>query len=262
MINTLTQLQIVRSNMERSLKTVEADPTVERQTEYYLENIRDIKTVEEFLSDDRIFNYAMTAMGLEDMIYAKAFMRKVLVEGVADSSSFANQLTDTRYAEFAKTFNFEQYGEATMSFERTQQGVVDKYYRQELEVREGEQNEGVRLALYFERKAPDIDSAYDILADRALAETVYTALGLPDEFAMTDIDKQAQYLEERLEVDKFSDADYLSDFLNRFSALYDLENGSQAVVSPTVTLFANNQGVVQMSDDLLTSIQSFKLGGV
>jgi len=262
MINTLTQLQIVRTNMERSLKTVEADPTVERQTEYYMENIRDIKSVDEFLGDDRIFNYAMTAMGLEDMIYAKAFMRKVLVEGVADRTSFANQLTDTRYKAFAETFNFDQYGEATTSFEKTQEGIVDQFYRQTLEVREGERNEGVRLALYFERKAPDIDSAYDILADRALAETVYTALGLPDEFAMTDIDKQADYLEERLEIEKFSDADYLSDFLSRFSALYDLDNGSQTATSPSLTLYANSQGVVQMSEGLLASIQNFKLGGV
>ena len=51
MINTLSQVQLVRTNMERSLKTVAADPMVERQTEYYRENIRNIKSIDEFLAD-------------------------------------------------------------------------------------------------------------------------------------------------------------------------------------------------------------------
>ncbi|TYC58666.1 DUF1217 domain-containing protein [Rhodobacterales bacterium] len=261
MINTLTQVQNIRTNLERSLKTVEADPTVERQTEYYREHIRDIKSIDDFLSNDRIYNYAMTAMGLEDMIYAKAFMRKVLTEGISKSDSFANQLVDTRYRDFATTFNFEQFGDTATTFTKTQEGIVDKFMRQTLEVREGQQNEGVRLALYFERKAPGITNAYEVLADRALAETVYTSLGLPPEFAMTDIDKQATYLDKHIDFSKIGEEEYLGDFLNRFSALYDLENGPQMASSPTMLLYSNNQGVVPMSDGLLASIQNFRLGG-
>ncbi|GAA0770922.1 DUF1217 domain-containing protein [Roseibium denhamense] len=262
MINTLTQVQIVRSNIERSLKVVESDPMIERQTEYYRANILNITSIDEFMADDRIFNYAMTAMGLEDMIYAKAFMRKVLEEGVSDQSSFANQLADGRYKEFGEVFNFEQFGKATTSFDRAQEGIVDKFHRQTLEVREGEQNQGVRLALYFERKAPGITNAYEVLADRALAETVYTSLGLSQSFAMSDIDKQATYLEENIDFEKLSEPEYLSKFLDRFSALYDLKNGPQAAASPTLAVFSGSgSGVVPMSDGLLTSIQSFRLGG-
>lgn len=261
MINTLTQVQIVRTNMERSLATVAADPMIERQTEYYRENIRDIKSIDEFLGDDQIYQYAMTAMGLEDMIYAKAFMRKVLEEGIGSRTTFANQLSDTKYRNFAETFNFASLGDAATSFARAQEAIVDKYHRQTLEVREGEQNGGVRLALYFERRAGDVTSAYDLLADRALAETVYTALGLSDAFAMSDIDKQAAYFDEHIDYEKLSDPDYLSDFLGRFSALYDLTKGPQAVSSPTLAVFGNGAGIVPMSESLLSSLQSFKLGG-
>lgn len=261
MINTLTQVQLVRTNMERSLKTVASDPTVERQSAYYLENIRNIKSIDEFLADDRIFSYAMTAMGLEDMTYAKAFMRKVLEEGTDDRTAFANQLADQKYKTFAETFNFKRYGETTTSFSRTQDGIVAKFHRQTLEVREGEQNQGVRLALYFERRAPDITNAYDVLADRALSEAVYTSLGLPQEFAMSDIDKQAAYLEEHLDFDKFGDADYLSKFLSRFSALYDLSNGSSGANAPVLNLYGNGRGIIPMGEGLLASIQKLRLGG-
>ena len=37
-------------------------------------------------ANTRVFNYAMNAFGLGDMAYAKAFMRKVLTEGVDDST--------------------------------------------------------------------------------------------------------------------------------------------------------------------------------
>lgn len=261
MINTLSQVQFVRSNLERTLATVAADPSVERQTDYYRENIRNIKSIDEFLGDDTIYRYAMKAMGLEDMIYAKAFMRKVLSEGVGEESSFANRLADTRYKAFAETFNFEKLGAATTSFSRTQEGIVDKFMRQTLEIWEGDKNQGVRLALYFERRAADITNPYDILADPALAETVYTALGLPSEFGLSDIDKQAAYLEERIEFDKLSDGVYLSKFLSRFSALYDLTKGPQAVNLQTLQVFANSARIVPMSEGLISSLQSFRLGG-
>lgn len=262
MINTITQVQLVRNNMDRSIQTVASDPMVERQTEYYRENISDIKSIDEFLSNDRIYRYAMTAMGLEDMIYAKAFMRKVLEEGISKSDSFANQLTDQRYQKFAETFNFASHGEATTAFRRTQEGIVDKFHRQTLEIRQGEQNNGVRLALYFERQASTIQNAYNILADRALAETVYTALGLPDSFAMTDIDKQAAYFDKHLDYEKLSsDPEHLAEFLDRFSALYDVKNGPQAVSSPTLAVFGAGPGVVPFGEGLLSSIQNFRLGG-
>ena len=50
----------------------------------------------------------MKAHGLEDMTYAKAFMVKALKEGVADPDSFANKLTDKRYAEFVTSYQFRE----------------------------------------------------------------------------------------------------------------------------------------------------------
>ena len=66
----------------------------------------------------------------------------------------ANTLTDPRYLEFASTYDFDRYGSIATTFTKARQGTVDKYLRQTLEENEGAKNEGVRLALYFERKAP------------------------------------------------------------------------------------------------------------
>ena len=58
-----------------------------------------------------------------------------------------------------------------------------QHIRQTLEEEAGAKNEGVRLALYFERKASGVKSAYGILADAALLKVVQTALGIPAEKA-------------------------------------------------------------------------------
>lgn len=261
MQTTLLQYQYVSRNLTRSLETVATDPIVERQTKYYLENIGNVKSIDEFIDDDRLYSFAMKAFGLEDMTYAKAFMRKVLEEGVDDRESFANRLNDDRYRKFAETFNFERYGETATVFSRAQEGVVQAHTRQTLEEREGVQNEGVRLALYFARKAPEIESVYDLLADRAIAETVYTALGLPNEFALANVDKQAQYIGEKIDIEKLKDPEYLDKFLERFSSLFDLQNGPAVPQVPNLMITAGPPTTIGFGESLLSSIQKLKLGG-
>lgn len=224
MINTYTGYQLIVRDMERSISRIEAQPMVARETEYYLANIGKVTSIEEFVADDRLFRYAMKAHGLEDMAYAKAFMVKALEGGIDDPDSFANKLTDKRYREFVETFNFARYGEQTTGFYGPTTGTVQKYLRQTLEEDAGAQNEGVRLALYFQRKAGSLKSFYEVLADPALSQVVRTTLGFPDLLAQADIDKQVAMFEERLDLEDFRDEVKLDEFLKRFTTMWELKN--------------------------------------
>jgi len=106
MLNTYLSYQLINRDIDRSIDRIGKQPLVDRETKYYLDNITKVKTVDDFVSDSRLFKYAMKAFGLGDMDYAKAFMAKALKEGVEDPDSFANKLSDKRYAEFVRTFNF------------------------------------------------------------------------------------------------------------------------------------------------------------
>lgn len=223
-INTYTGYQLIVRDMERSISRIEAQPMVARETEYYRANIGKVTSIEEFVADDRLFRYAMKAHGLEDMAYAKAFMVKALEGGIDDADSFANKLSDKRYREFVETFNFARYGEQTTSFYDPTTGTVEKYLRQSLEEDAGAQNEGVRLALYFRRKAESLNSFYEVLADPALSQVVRTALGFPDLLAQADIDKQVAMFKERLDIEDFRDEAKLEEFLKRFTTMWELKN--------------------------------------
>ena len=259
MLNTYTSYDLITRDMTRSIDQVAKQPSVKRESDYYLANIENIKSIKDFLGNDRIFKYAMKAFGLEDMDYAKAFMKKVLTEGIDTTDAFANKLTDQRYREFAATFNFARYGETTTIFSRTQQGTVDKYLRQTLEQNAGDQNEGVQLALYFRRKASagSITSWYSVLADKALSKVVYTALGLPDSFATADIDKQVAFFDSKLKLTDFTDATKLGTFLKRFTALWETNNPTSTAQTSVSVLFGQ-PAEYGISTDLLFAMQKMK----
>jgi len=258
-LTTLASYRLISSNLDRSLKNTAAEPQVARESEYYLSHIENVKSIDDFLSDYKVFNYAMKAFGLGDMTYAKAFMRKVLTEGVDSNNAFANTLSDTRYRDFAEAFNFKRYGETTTIFDRTRQGTVDRYVRQQVEENAGNQSEGARLALYFERKAPDIKDAYSVLGDKALLQVVETSLNLPKSISLLDIDKQAKLIGDRLNFDDLKDPEKLQKFLTNFAAKWDVENPT--TTNQTPTLLIGQTTSIGLSSDLMTSLQNLKLGG-
>jgi hypothetical protein len=259
-VNTYTSYRLIAADITKSLERVSAQPEVQRETEYYLENIGNVKSIEDLVEDRRLFAYAMKAHGLSDMTYAKAFMVKAMEGGIDDEDSFVNKLTDQRYTDFVETFNFVRNGEATTAFAKTQQGTVDKYLRQTLEEDAGDSNEGVRLALNFERNAASIETAYDLLANSAYAKVVRTVLGLPDSFATADIDKQAAMIEERIDIEDFQDPEALDKFLTRFTAMWEIQNPTSTASSSIAALFSQpvEYGI---SSDVMLTLQGLKLGG-
>jgi len=256
MFSTPIGYRLIASDMTAALKRTAEQPVVQRESEYYLETIKTIKSVDEFIGNNRIFKYAMKAFGLQDMDYAKAFMRKVLVEGIDDRESFANKLSDTRYKEFAETFNFARYTTGTTIFERTRQGTVDRYVRQTLEVSAGETNEGVRLALYFQRKAASAETPFHLMADRALLKVTQVALGIPESTSTMDIDRQAEMISKKLDVEDLKDPAKLAKFIDRFTALWELENPSAPPMAVVTQLFAGME--TGIGYDLLTQMQNIR----
>ncbi len=373
MLSTPVSFQMITRDMNATLNRTANQPDVKRATEYYRENITKVSSLDEFFADPQLYNYAMKAYGLDDMIYAKAFMRKVLESDLTDPNSFANKMVDTRYqefakafgfakpvpqsdasfidietryadvskeefdfgdalirletaayeqgmdrvtsvddflkndhlvdyaltafkldapgrtdaaeknflrqiltsdpsdensfaarqvnpnwAEFAKAFNFGTEGNVTVQQSATVDQTVQNYLRQTVEVNAGQDNEGVRLALYFERKAPTIQSAYSILADKALMQVVQTTLGLSAESGSADLDVQANYIASKIDIENLAQPEELKKFLTRFTAMWEVAHPTAPQSVPN--LLSGQPGQL-MSVDTLMSLQGLRLGG-
>jgi hypothetical protein len=258
MVSLIATYNRLASNLTTTMKRVSEQPVIKREAEYYKLTIGNIKSVDEFMGNTRVYNFALKAFGLEDMQYAKAFIRKVLNEGVDDSEAFSLQLSDQRFREFATAFNFKRYGSATTAFDRVQSGAVDMYLRNSLEAQSGEESEALRLALYFERKANTVTGAFGILADKAIYQVVRTALGLPDALSSADIDRQASILSEKIDVAKLQEPAYVKKLITRFLGRYEAENSFAQSTPATAILAGSNSGIDMR---MILSLQTLKKYG-
>ena len=261
MLTTSASYKLIAGNMERTLATTAKKPVVAREVAYYLENIEKVKSIDDLMKDDRLFAFAMKAFGLTDMTYAKAFMRKVLTEGVGNKNTFANKLTDVRYREFASAFNFAALGGNATQTAQATTGTATQYIRQTMEQKAGDQNEGLRLALYFTRKASTVTTSYQILADKALTQVVQTALGLPSTISAADIDAQAKMITNRVKLTDFQDPAKVTKFVQRFAAMWDATQAqSDNSTNPALVLIGGASSMASMDIDMLSKLQSIRFG--
>nr|CDP80557.1 hypothetical protein BN1046_01500 [Bartonella schoenbuchensis] len=264
MISTYMSYRSTIDNMKQTSSQLFNEPQVKRETDYYVSHIMGIKSIDDFLADDRIYRYAMKAYGLEDMIYAKGMMRKVLSD-----PDYASQLTDRRYQQFAAAFNFSVYGEEATQRESAKTGTVNKYMQQTLEIKVGEENEGTRLALYFTRTIGEMTKsgvlsekswAYQILGDKALSAVVFTALNIPESVRSSKIEAQKSLLESRMSLGDLEDPKKVEQFIARFSAMYDAQNRTNTNPALILLRDSNLGSGLAFSPETMVALQSLKRG--
>lgn len=231
---------------------------VKNETEYYKANVGKLQSIDDLMANKRLLTFALSSYGLDATTEKPETIRKMLEGGITDPASPANKLTDKRYAGFVTAFNFADFGETATSRSLAQRPVIDKYMRQTLEENAGIDNEGVRLALYFERKAPTLTSFYEVLADPALGKVVRTMLSLPESFATADVDKQVQLFESKLDIEDFSDPEALGKLMTRFTSLWEINNPTATPQSLATVLFTQPVEF-GISTDLLFTMQRMKL---
>ncbi len=170
---------------------------IKADTQAYLKAVGEMRSLDDFIADKTSIKYALKAYGLADEKISDADLRKLFTSDLADPKSFANAKADKRYVKLVSAFNFTPDGRVRRDAEGAQSGFTllttqNKFLLQTMETQVGQQSEGARLALYFLRKAPDVTSAYGILADKALFEVARTALGLPAGISGMEIESQAK----------------------------------------------------------------------
>lgn len=236
----------------------------EEEAKYYSIQMQKIDSVKEFLADPRLVAFVLEANGIDPASVDAEFMQKIFTSDLEDPKSFANQQADRDYRKMVASFNFNAEGlverpdDAQIQSRRGIYETLDSYVRQKLEEEAGADNAGVRLALYFERKAETVSSAYDLLADDALFEVFKVLHQLPDEIASADIDAQADMINRYLELEDLQDPEKVSKMIVKFSVLYDLDN--QATTDPALSVLSNS-GSAGISADLMMSLAQLRTGG-
>ncbi|MDH7801838.1 hypothetical protein P3T31_001861 [Rhizobium sp. AN70] len=233
----------------------------QKEVTYYREKMETLETVDQLLADRRLLDFMLVAERIDPKSVTTDYLKKIFKSDLKDAKSFANTEKDARFRALAGSFNFDAKGNIAA---KAGQGVQntrslmetrDKYVRQTLEQRAGEENSGVRLALYFKRMAGGISNPYDILADKALAEFTRTALGIPAETANSKVDAQAKMIEKKLKIKDLQDPKKVEKLVNRFLLTFEANNSTS---DPRLALFGN--GAKSISGNTLATLAQLRSG--
>lgn len=189
--------QFLRSTMDTQVKAFNSSTTLNRDIDYFKENIGKVESPEDLVNDRRLLSVALSAFGLEDQIDSKFMIKKVLEEGAEDDNALANKLNDSRYVALANAFTFEKVLEPKTQEAGFGEDLLKKYEANVLENMEaglaesGDTNTSygdairTQVALNIERDTADfkaaigsVTSAQDLIANPTLYRVTMVAFDL------------------------------------------------------------------------------------
>lgn len=178
---------------------------IARATDYFRENISEIRTAEGLVADRQLLTVALGAFGLDEDINNKFFIEKILSDGTTSDEALANRLADPRYAKFAEAFGFGDFPTPLTSQPIFSEDVIDRFEARQFERAIGNVNNDLRLALNLEVALDDVNTSvkgddarwFGLLGNQPLRQVVQTALGLPSQIAAIDLDQQLSTFKER-----------------------------------------------------------------
>jgi hypothetical protein len=267
-MTTIQDYRTISRNTDRYNAMIRNRADVKAQIAYFQANIGKIKTVDDFMKDDKIYRFVMEAFDLGSQTYAKGLIRKVLEQGVTDTDSLANRMSDKKFKEMATVLGFKEADGKTLQEPKIVNAIVDRFVEVKLEEQADQQNPAVRLALYFQRKAGGITNWYQVMADRALQKVVFTAFGWPDQMATQNLDTVVNKMKAKFNIADFKDADKVKTFLDKFSAMYDMTNNTSldGTTSSTTNPYAamdvltrdSKASIISIDPSVLTALVNAK----
>lgn len=228
----------------------------------FSKSIAKIENVEELLSDKKLTEFILVANNIDPKTVDKNALKKAFAADPEDAKGFLNTPAGRQFKAMVNAFNFDAKGNLTTAKIDSGQNkgarlaTNDLYLHQSLETQQGASNEGVRLALYFQRKASQVNSVYDIMSDPALYNVIKTTYSLPASMSNMDVTRQAKMLEKLFPIKDLHDAGKVDHLLKRFSAVYDAVNGVNTA-SPASAILTRGSGI-GMSADLMLSIAQLR----
>ncbi|MET0748459.1 MAG: DUF1217 domain-containing protein, partial [Rhizobium sp.] len=196
-----------------------AKATIKTDATYFATNIDKVTSVSDLLADTKLTDFVLTANGIDPKKVTTATLKKAFASDPDDAKSFVNTADGAQFKDIVEAFNFGTDGAMVDTKLGTAQnkGALDAtnelYLHQTLESQEGDTNDGTRLALYFQREAPNINSIYDIMGDTALYSVITTTFSLPSSISSQDVDDQANLLKKFVDVDDLHDPTKLNSLL-------------------------------------------------
>ena len=226
-LGSQTALRLIDVTREQQFDLMRNEVTNKRGEEAFRERIGQITTPQELVADFEVYRFVMQAFDLEDQIFGKGMIRKVLESDPVAPESLMNRLTDTRFREMHLALGFTtEDGPQVPDFSDAEflNNMTDRYYNRQFINQNDDQNPTVGTVLEFRDTFAEITNWFDVLGDEKLTNFFQVALGLPEQISGLDLDKQKELFEEKFNLTKLADPAERERLITRFAAVSDVLN--------------------------------------
>ena len=247
-LGSSTALKLIDATRDKQLDLMRDSAANKRAEEAFRDRIGDISSPEELIADFEVYSFVMRAFDLEDQIFGKGLIRKMLESDPVEPSSLLNRLTDSRFREMHLALGFTtEAGPPTPDLTNPDflNYVTTRFYNRQYINENDAQNETVGTVLEFRDKFSGIDNWFEVLASEKLTNFFQVALSLPEQMSALDLDKQKALLADKFDLEKLADPAEREKLIARYVAISDA---------------VNPQGF-QANSIALDLLQSYNLGG-
>ncbi|OWU83199.1 hypothetical protein ATO6_20385 [Oceanicola sp. 22II-s10i] len=224
---TLTALKLVDATEAKQHELIRNQPQHARAISHFYENIESVESVDDLMADPELFGFVMRAFDLEDQIFGKAMMEKILKSNIEEEDALVNRMADTRFRALYEEMGFgtDGVGNINTILTRWQDRMVERYVDRHFLNANMEENATLGTALDFRRKVADIEGPLDILKDSKMSKFFRTVYGMPSQMAGLDIDKQIEIINRKVDFEALKDPEEVEKLVTRFIALSDALSG-------------------------------------
>ncbi len=204
-MNGYTGWRFLERTLENQAERHAQTPVAQRDEGYFRANIGKIETAADLVADRRLLRVALGAFGLGDDLPNRAFIQRILESPMDEPRSFANRLSDKRYAELARAFRFADADGPKTGAPDFAERIVKAFHARQFEIAVGEQDESMRMALALRSDLTELaerDMSEDarwlrILGTPSLRKVFESAFQLPTGFGQMDLDRQMSIMKDR-----------------------------------------------------------------
>ncbi len=239
-VSTHLGLRIADATREARVTAIRDSAEHSRAIATFRERIADVRNVSDLMADRDLYVFVMKAFDLENQIFGKAMIRKVLESDPTKPDALVRRLTDPRFLELHKGLGFgpDGKGNVSVSDKSWQDDIVARYVERQFINGQAAQSESVANVLEFRQKAPRVNTWFDVLKDPVMAQFMRTALGLPDESVRLDIDRQAALLGTKFDLEKLQDPQERKRLERLYTIITDARDTSRVAQNAAVQIMS------------------------
>ena len=192
------------------------DPETKSAISHFLSAVAKAPDLKTLLADPIARDVLLTANGLGDQSSYTALATKALLSDTSKTNNLASTLSDPRWLDMAKTYDFANQGLTKLKtpdlLNTITSGYAEVKWRESLDA----STPGLSAALDFRSRASTITSVDQILGDKNLRNVVTTALGIPLQIAFQSVEAQEKAISSKVDISQFKDAKFVEQFARRF----------------------------------------------